>query len=166
MKKIKKIIVIGLVFLMCFSLFCGCNKNNDNKGDFYVISEVYESNEITRQDLLSIVYYIYGMVIDDNKDEYPEVFVPTPKDPEKLDENTERAIGYTYKYQLKKADEKLYSDVIIKEVRYYGTYNDYICVGIKTEIPGVDYGDEVFQETIDGVSYWQTPNFKVLFYKI
>ena len=161
----KKSIVIGMVFLMCFSLFCGCNKNNDNKGDFYVISEVYESNEITRQDLLSIVYYIYGRVIDDNKDEYPEDFVPTPKDPKKLDDNIKHVIENTYKYKLKKENEKLYSDAKI-EAKYYGTYNDYICVGIKTEIPGVDYGDEVFQETIDGVSYWQTPNFKVLFYKI
>ena len=140
---------------------CGCEKNDEYKGDFYSLKEVYESNEITRQDLLSIVYYIYGMI----SDEYPEDFVPTPKDPEELDDNIKRVIENAYKNELKKQDEKQYSDAIV-EAKYYGTYNDYICVGINFGVPGVAYTAVAWKVTIDGISYWQTPTFKVLLYKI
>ncbi|MBP5308348.1 MAG: hypothetical protein J6Z34_04340 [Clostridia bacterium] len=160
----KKFTTLFLVFILALALFLpmGC-ENYEKK--FYTLDEVYENGEITRQNLLSIIYYINGGIIEENKEQYPEDFVPTPKDPEELDENTERAIENAYNNQLKKENKKLYADVIIEEVRYYGTYNDYICVGIRIEIPGVSFGDVVFQETIDGVSYWRTPTFNVFLYK-
>ena len=172
MKKIISIFTMflaGIMISSCVFTLTSCGEKNGDteiKGEFYSLKDVYENGEITRQDLLSIVYYANGGIIESNKNQYPEDFVSTPKNPEELDANTERIIKNTYKYLLKKENEKYYSDVII-EARYYGTYNDYICVGIKIEIPGVDHGAVALTETIiGGVSYFLDPNDKVILYKI
>lgn len=136
----------------------------EEHGDFYSLGEVYESGEITRQDLLSMIYYYYGYIIRENKEQYPEDFAPTPKYPAELDDETKREIENAYQNKFKKENEKLYSDVIA-EAEYFGTYNDYICVEINIIIPGVGVGEVVWKINVDGVSYWEAPNYTLQLYK-
>ena len=159
----KRFTTMFFMGIFCLALFipAGCGRY---VGEFYDLNEVYENGEITRQNLLSIIYYINGGIIEENKEQYPEDFVPISKEPEELDESTVQEIGNAYKNQLKKENKKLYADVRT-EVKYYGTYKDYICVGIRIEIPGVSFGTVDWKITVDGISYWESATFKVLFYK-
>ncbi|MBP5308888.1 MAG: hypothetical protein J6Z34_07120, partial [Clostridia bacterium] len=80
----KKLVTTFLAGILCLVLFipAGCGKY---EGEFYPLNEVYENGEISRQDLLSIIYHYHGEIIEKNKEQYPEDFFPTPKDPEELD---------------------------------------------------------------------------------
>ena len=145
----KKFTTLFLVFILALALFLpmGC-ENYEKK--FYTLDEVYENGEITRQNLLSIIYYINGGIIEENKEQYPEDFVPTPKDPEKLDEQTQNMIAKVYK------NEWGYKNEWQHNVFYYGTYDDYIAVVVEVQEPNVAYPESIEFHTIDGVGYWWT----------
>ena len=140
------------------------NDENTEENRFYTLSEIYESGEISRQELLSVIYYHNGGIPAFNEDQYPEDFVPTPKDPEELDESIVQGIVNTYTDLLLKENAKFYAGVEA-EIKYYGTYGDYICVCIFIETPEGGFGASAWKETIDGVLYWESATFKVLFYK-
>jgi len=140
------------------------SNTEETENRFYTLSEIYESGEISRQELLSIIYYRNDGIPDFNEEQYPEDFVPTPKDPEELDESIVQEIANAYTEQLLKEDAELYAGVEVI-LRYYGTYRDYICIGMILLIPDVAFGDMSWKETIDGLSYWVTADFIVIIYK-
>ena len=82
MKKIN-LFLICLMFSLCL---VSCDKCNE--GTFYILEEAYEQNLISKEDLKNIAYY-YNELVDND-------FVPTPKDPEVLDECTEKIIKKMY----------------------------------------------------------------------
>ena len=148
----KKIIVLLSVLTIISTMLCGCVDNETQiKGELYDLNEVYENGGITRQDLLSILYYIYDLKIDENKDKYPEDFVPTPKNPSELDKKTQDAIARLYKQQ------NGYSQKYAYRLRYYGKYGEYFAFKISVLVPGADYSDYVEWITVGDVGYWWGP---------
>ena len=146
----KKLTTMFLACVLSLALFipAGCGRY---VGEFYDLNEVYENGEISRQDLLSIIYHYHGNIIEENKEQYPEDFVPTPKDPEELDKKTEDIIAKAYK------NKRGYKNKWKHSVFYYGTYGDYIAVVVQVQVPNVDYIEQIIYVTIDGVCYWTTP---------
>ena len=121
------------------------------KGEFLTLSEVYESGDITRQDLLDIAYYNNCGITESNKTQYPEGYVPTPKNPEKLDDDTKQKI----EADLVSANEeyRTHENILIAYVLYYyGTYGDYIAVKVDL-YNGVNIGGAGFDMsfTVDNV---------------
>ena len=112
----KKIIVIGMVFLMGFSLFCGCSESEN--GEVIGLQEAYEKEYLTQEDLLSIAYYYQGT--KNNEELMGEDYVPKNKELETLNEKTADKIIEVLK---KKTDQDY-----IKIIGYLGTYNNCVIV--------------------------------------
>ena len=133
------------VLMICFMLaiiICigGCNKN---VGKLYTLEEAYDLNLITKDDLKNIAYYFNKVESND--------FVPKPKNPESIDEKTERLIKKTYLRDILKEPRLSTEKVHIYE--YYGTYNDCIALRITDSYNCYDY--LIHEEyIIDGVSFY------------
>ena len=111
------------------------NTPNDNAATteghrFYYLKELYESGEITRQDLLTIAYYANDGISAQNAEQYPEDFVPTPKDPETLDENEIAAIENALSELL---SEENGGEIEAEFYAYHGKYGEYLAVSLKDD---------------------------------
>ena len=151
-KKKSKILInvlTAIIFTIISVLFCGCRKtettpNIELTGEFYDISTIYENGEISKSDLLTLLYYKNNGIPFPSEGEYPDGFVPAEKEPSILDETTETQIGLKYKL------DNGYDDKYPFRVYYYGTYGDYIAVTVLVEKPippdvyYIDYGEWVF----------------------
>ena len=106
----KKISGLLLALIVCFGALSGCEGSPKGKAEyeFYTVKELYDSGEISRQDLLTIAYYVNHGSIEQNAEKYPEDFVPTPKTPAELDESKPKNVAKAFKdYIDKKPDYKI-----------------------------------------------------------
>ncbi len=150
----KKLFVIGMVFLMGFSLFCGCSESEN--GEVIGLQEAYEKEYLTQENLLSIAYYYQGT--KNNEELMGQNYVPKYKDPETLNEKIEEKIIRV----LKKKTEQDH----IKILDYLGTYKD--CIVIKytdaqqyTAVESVKYLVEIGGVTF---SFWTPETEKLAVY--
>lgn len=116
------------------------------------IEEAYTTGLISKDDLKSIAYYFNG-------ENAATGFVPTPKDPESLSEDTIKKIQRTYCDKV--SGDK--TEAVVDEVNiggYYGTYNGCVIVEINASCIGGIGGDPIcYPEYMieDVVFYWYTP---------
>ena len=133
--------IVALVAVMFILTGCGSAVNisntdyNNGERKIYLLDELYESGEISRQDLLTIAYYANDFYQTNEiseeykKAQYPENFVPTVKDRETLDDKTtdeiEKAfydyVNYNYSGEV----------TGVKYRGYFGKYGDYLAVSIR-----------------------------------
>jgi len=143
----KKIIVIGMVFLMCFSLFGGCK----NGGDFLWLGQAYAQKWITKDDLRNISFN-YNTTHFDGDVDYGEDFSPTGAPSDTLNDKTKNAIkeAYCRKHEILK---NLYEEITVLP-EYYGVFSDCYIVDITTTC--LVGGDPVFYEEydIDGIMFY------------
>ncbi len=135
-----------LLFIL-FSFFtlsitsCGTNSNGINNteqyGIFYDLEEAYTNGFLTSDNLENIAYYYFEETIAHDHSEC-DLFVPIPKTPAHLSNETETAIKKTYLNELQTRGENvtLYN---IQINNYLGTYNDYIIVGVTDDYFSYDY---------------------------
>ena len=185
MKKITAFFLTGILLLACALCLFACSekvKPLDESKTFYTIREVYESKRISRQDLLSIAYYV-NLGKADN--EYPANFrLPTTLllNPDELGEDLSKKIENSFKDSdlVKKRIEAFktfaeensldydYDD--LKDyyiLRYYGRYGDFIAVCMDQR--GVGYIPEAqrYIYNIDGITFpEQTPGSYTVLYKV
>ena len=112
------------------------------KGKLYYLYEIYEIGEITKQDLLSIAYYVNGGIREDNEGRYPANFVPAPKDPEELDETTKSTIEIAFRYPM---------GWNARFSAYYGRYGEYLAVSLNNGSRG--HRGYSYDYAIDGVIF-------------
>lgn len=120
------------------------------KGNLCSLSKAYYLGLLSKDDLKSIAYYHHDMPGSNYQENVlASGFIPAPKNPEVLSEETDVAIRQAY-YSNKKPDN---SDKTIEDVKYkyYGTYNNCIAVqmwlhydGIITELSRPVYIDDVW----------------------
>lgn len=122
MKSTKKI--ISLLSFFCISILSSCAKDYEI-GNFYTLREAFSKKYINHQDLLNIAYYYNG---EKNINEDFEVKEININD---LDEYTMNSIIHTHYESMK--DEYDYLKIPVEEIeiaKYYGTYNEAVCVVI------------------------------------
>ena len=141
--RIKRAVCLLLLMAFCFFLMlAGCgedeitgtdaypttaedsgDKNVQPQGTILRLDKAYEEGLISTEHLQSIAYY-YNFWLQDDSD-----FVPIPKDPEELSEETIIKIRKTY-YYIRDGYNKgaLLSYVSVGD--YYGTYDGYAVVDI------------------------------------
>ena len=158
-----KRIFIALVttVLSCIMLFAfvACKDNEDEKDKLQStvcgLEEAYESGLISKDELRSIAYYYNG-------EEAATDFVPIPKNPESLSEETVLKIKKAYYLKLG-GDEK---GAVIDDVGiggYYGTYSGCVVVVINGSCVSGIGGDPIYypEYTIDGIVFYQYTPLKV-----
>ena len=163
MKRIITFLLTSVMLFACVFGLCGCKTSSAKDamtGEFFELKDIYESGEITRQDLLSIAYYSNHGIPNENKEQYPEDFEPTPKNPVELDKKAEKTIAKNYMFEIGCDFE--YECVI----NYYGKYGEYYAVKVMIEIPDAAYPDEIYWVEIDGVGYYCSPYTRyIIMYK-
>ncbi len=84
----KKLAIILSLIIALSLIFTACDEGKDRRpGTFYTAAEVYSDGKLTKNELLSLAYYVnFDSIIDENKEQYPQDFVPLPKEPKELDE--------------------------------------------------------------------------------
>ncbi len=105
----RKFIVLLAVMLMVTSVFGGCSNSS---GKILTLSEAYENNLISLDDIKNIAYYYQGTTFEN--------FSPKPLT--ELDNATEKAIKITYLTKLKKDFPNAKMDDI-SPISFYGCYN-------------------------------------------
>lgn len=168
MKKnaIIKIVLLIASFVMCMGLLYGCDDNDDfrNKrkgdpevGEFYTLKYAFDNGWLSIRDLRSIAFHKTG-------DAQKEGFVPTPKDPEELDPETELAIKTDYAKILKEHDEgseNIADTITISS--YYGIYDGLIAIII--DCPLIAYLDVISEEVIGGIVFRYGSSNTIWLYK-
>jgi len=152
----KKLFSLGVILAMALSLFSACEP--ESKGAFYSLQQAYDNGWLTQEDLRSIAYYhhdglnysledlykadaITREAIEKNmyyQNENGETieFVPSPKNPEILDAETEKQLKQTRANGLREEGRKIKAkDVSI--IEYYGIYNS--CVAAMLAEKGSEY---------------------------
>ena len=143
----KKIIVTGMVFLMGFSLLCGCKQG----GEFLWLDDAYAQKWISKEDLKNISFNYntknYNGVVD-----YDTDFSPVGCLSDTLSAKVKNAIkeAYCNKYEISK---DLYGEITVLS-EYYGVFSDCYIVDIETSC--LVGGDPVYYEEydIDGVMFY------------
>lgn len=160
----KKLLTILLsIALMAISVlsFTGCGPNGDNNGSesytsgtFYSVTQAYENEYLTLEQVKSIAYYYNGGT-KYNEDIMGEDYAPLPKTPKELSAEAKTNIIESF-YNSSRWDqyENFFSKDDIGCGLYLGTYGGAIVVRIVVDGEGVD--DSVFEEEIDGVIIFYT----------
>lgn len=157
-------IALVLVILSCLILFsfvaCKDNGEEENpqleetnvQSTFYSLEEAYENGLISKDDLRSIAYHY-------NSADAETDFVPIPKSPESLSEETVNKIKRAYYDKV--GGENLgatVDDVYIGG--YYGTYAGCVVVMLGGDCMSGFGGDPIYYPEYmidDIVFYWYTP---------
>ena len=136
-----KVICLCVVIIMCVSIFCACNNDDDYRnprngepeaGEFYTLQEAYDNGWLSKGDLRNIAYYYAG-------DGQRKGFKPTPKNPETLSAETELAIKEDWAQKLKSNNDNMLPDWVSEDLEnliikgYYGTFNGLVAI-MKQEI--------------------------------
>jgi len=141
---IKKLVTLGIAVLILFSVAgltaCG-DKEDKTMGTFYSLQEAYDEGLLTEQDLMSIAYY-HGSLGG-----VAGTFAPTPKDPEIIGKELEKAIKQSFLDDFIDEDGWTIDDFSIS---YYGTYDN--AVAIFAIFPGGGI-DAPWNEIIAGVTF-------------
>ena len=156
-----------LTFLSSFMLFAfvGCNDNetevgsNENESEaelppseLYRLAEAYAKGLITKDDLRNIAYYYNGELATTD-------FVPLPKNPETLSEQTIKKIQQAYYNKVFDGN----SDATVDDVgvgEYYGTYHGCVVVEIGAPCTSDIGGDPLYYPEYvigDVIFYSYTP---------
>ena len=147
-----------LTFLSSFMLFAfvGCNENESEAelppSELYRLAEAYAKGLITKDDLRNIAYYYNG-------EHATTDFVPLPKNPETLSEQTIKKIKQAYYDKVFDGN----SDATVDDVNiagYYGTYNGYVIIEINASCVSGIGGDPLsYPEYVIGdvIFYSYTP---------
>ena len=126
--------------------------------EFYTLQELYDYGELSRQDLLSVAYHFYNGISQENADLYPEDFLPAPKTPAELDEDTKEAVADAYTALLD-------SYLCFRFVFYCGTYGDYAVV-VLNEWKNL-HMDVVVHTVVDGVTFeFPDTSYALVAYKV
>ncbi|MCL2798337.1 MAG: hypothetical protein FWD58_09850 [Firmicutes bacterium] len=171
---LKKLIALGVLFIMTLSCFSACDpKVEISKGAFYSLQEAYDNGWLTQGDVKDIAWYYYdGWSCDfeylwENRymtqeavekishelNESGELveYTPIPKNPETLDAETEKQIKQTRVNELRESGRKVkLKDVYI--LSYYGTYNG--CVALMRAEKGSLFSCAEEVEKIADVLFW------------
>ena len=158
---------------MCgFFIACGdepTDETNDNvtfdttKGELLKLQEAYDAGYLDRDDLISAAYYYNEGKY--NEEFMPEGYEPMPKEPERLDEETEMAIRVAWL----EAKEYEVTEEHIQNVGiriYCGTYNDCIVVkfeqGLNDAPDGYPDGSTPpdYTTTVDGIFFRGSLNLR------
>lgn len=126
---LKKLVCLGIALVMLFSLVACENNEEENMEPFYTLQEAYDKGFLTRKDLRSIAYY-YSLTVVDGGSNNDENFVPKPKTPETLNQETEKRIKQAYfdnLIELRPDTEATIENILLRH--YYGTYGE--CVTVK-----------------------------------
>ena len=118
---------------------------------FYHLQYAYEQGLLTAEEIKTIAYYnnlrhfepiVSASPIPYGPTSMPEDFVPAPIEPAELSEDVWAQIQNTYQYvfdgEFWKSDSLPYQ-VHPADLRYYGTYQDYIAIFIRSESPYIDF---------------------------
>ena len=165
MKKLFCALVLTILSSFMLFTFVGCNDNgtevgrNENESEvelplsvLYWIEEAYANGLITNDDLRSIAYYYNG-------ENATTDFVPLPKNPETLSEQTIKKIQQTYYDKVFDGN----SDATVDDVNiagYYGTYNGYVIIEINASCVSGIGGDPLYYPEYvigDVIFYSYTP---------
>ena len=150
----KKLITLLLTTTITLTLLipAGCNK----KGELLNLREAYDNGDLTEEDLLSIAYY--NQRTRYNEELMGEDYSPQPKDPETLDEKTEKKIVKALKKYVKKECSEH-----ITILNYLGTYNNCIIIEYRDGRTFTSVEKETFV-TIGGVefSFWWPSTIEML----
>ena len=165
---LKRIICFGAALMIGMCIFCGCGK--EPLWTFYTLQEAYDEGLLSVEDLKSIAYYHHNgrQPIFDEVNGWiyvgvEEGFVPTPKQPEKLNKQSENKMLKTWvtDYNSKHTESIKISNLFVE--RYYGTYNDCFAV-IFDEKDSYTSGISEFGE-IANVSFVQNSNNPIQIWK-
>lgn len=146
-KKCMSLVFVLLTFAMlcmCAAFFVACGNEpaddpvddpSDNvvtldltKGELLKLQEAYDAGYLDRDDLISAAYYYNEGKY--NEEFMPEGYEPMPKEPERLDEETEMAIRVAWfkEHEYEMTEENMQ----YARIRTYcGMYND--CIIVKFE---------------------------------
>ena len=157
MKKTKVLFIAFAMFLSLSLILLGCDNATEAvyeepEYEFYSLQELYHSGEISRQDLLTIAYYNNYGTTEKNEDKYPEDFVPTPKDPDSIEDSVIKKIDTDY---TAKAREKLTEnreDFFFSLRTYIGKYGDYIVFKTEEGMVGSDVADVEVYDYVDDIT--------------
>ncbi len=118
---------------------------------FYHLQYAYDRGLITAEDVQSIAHYnnlrhfeptVSASPVPNFPTFIPEDFVPAPIEPAELSEDVWTRIHNTYQYvfdgEFWKSDS-LPFQIHPDDFRYYGTYQDYIAIFIRSESPYIDF---------------------------
>ena len=157
MKKIKILVFVSAGAVLLSAAVCGCGRaQNDgekkeeyvSQGQLYSVEEAYENGLINSEDLRDIAYYYHSA----RNKIYDEGYVPNPKNPEFLDEETEKQIKITYLIDVIKMPELELDYIDLDD--YYGAYRENIAVGIGDHYFGYDILIEPEYE-IGGITFYE-----------
>ena len=131
------------------NLFCRVVLWKDDT--FYHLQYAYDRGLITAEDVQSIAHYnnlrhfeptVSASPVPNFPTFIPEDFVPAPIEPAELSEDVWTRIHNTYQYvfdgEFWKSDS-LPFQIHPDDFRYYGTYQDYIAIFIRSESPYIDF---------------------------
>ena len=142
MKKIKKIFVIVMAFLMCCSFLCGCKKGESEQGSFYDIQTALDNDLLTENDI--------RIIAEKHNNENFDVL--TDK------ESLELKKAYTVQFPRKNLN---YESVVIEE--YLGKYKD--CQAVIIHYEDEFAVMETFTETVFNVEIHYKNGFKIKIYE-
>ena len=125
MKRVFFIVWATVALLAGTVCFSSCTEKTT--GEIKNLEEAYETGWITQEDLKSIAYYYNDKTeaIENNGD-----FVPVPKSPERLNDNTITAIRKTYREQYFEDKSTPLDTITVTD--YCGTYNGCVVATVST----------------------------------
>ena len=106
---------------------------------FVHLEDAYDTGLLTQADLMSIAYYYFGSTIH-NEEIMGEGYIPAPKSPEALDDETELLIreSWAKKYnESRNSSEAAKTEKDFTILNYCGTYNG--CVAVQLDDKNVCY---------------------------
>ncbi|MCH5164252.1 MAG: hypothetical protein J1F36_04470, partial [Clostridiales bacterium] len=135
-------------------------------GDSYPIETAYENGWLTRDDIMHISYFQYGVVIggtrDDLGSDYEIEFVPTKKTPE-LSERAKKAIKTAEANRVR--NNGAYSDATPDNVYiddYLGVYNGYAVMRMEYNDGSFGYPANMIRIEFDGIILiYSGPQYRV-----
>lgn len=137
----KRVFILFMAFIFGVTLV-GCK--TENVGRIHSLKEAYELKLLSKEDLESIAYY-YNQ-LDNNE------FIPKPKNPESISKTNQKLIKKAYLNDVLEEPNKSIKKVYIYD--YYGTYNNYIVIGVTDSYYCYDYLIED-EYILDGISFYK-----------
>ena len=123
--------------LVAAALCAGCTpeqRYSESVGEFYTLDEAYENGWLMQGDLKNIAYYYHTRYGE--TEHIDQSFVPTPKTPETLNEETQNKIKRTYLDEVAMVPDGTFDNIDISQ--YYGTYNGCVVIGIVSDYLLID----------------------------
>ena len=135
-KKMKALVAIGIAVVILVTagvigwVICNPERKPEQPkaAGFYSLDIAYDNGWISRTDLRSLAYYHNQIMKYEDK-----YFVPIPKDPEVLDEETENRFRLAYRDALVLWDRYEVDPDRIHIEKYYGTYSGCIAISITVD---------------------------------